>query len=485
MSNINQWEAVIGLEIHVQLSTNSKLFSGASTNFGASPNTQACNVDLAMPGVLPVLNEEVLKMAIKLGIALNANINSPTIFARKNYFYPDSPKGYQISQMDKPIVEDGFLDIELEDGSVKRIGVTRAHLEEDAGKSLHEDFEGQSGIDLNRAGTPLIEIVSEPEISTPEEAVAYLKSIHSIIRYLNISDGNMAEGSMRCDANVSVRKVGETELGTRTETKNVNSFRFVEKAIHYEISRQINEIESGNTITQETRLYDSQKNTTRPMRSKEFANDYRYFPEPDLLPVILEEDFINSVKKIMPELPNEKKIRFTEFYKLSKYDSSLLAADKDLADFFEEVVQESNSPKISANWIMGEFLAEINKENLDINKSKVSSKQLGVLIRRIEDSTISGKIAKEVFEKMWESSKDADEIISNQGLKQLTDVSEIEKMVKKVIKNNPDQLKKYHSGKDRLFSFFVGQVMKESQGKANPAQVNQILKDKLKKEPIL
>ena len=481
MINKNQWEAVIGLEIHVQLSTNSKLFSGASTNFGASPNTQACNVDLAMPGVLPVLNEEVLRMAIKLGIALNAKINSPTSFARKNYFYPDSPKGYQISQMDKPIVENGHLDIELEDGSTKRIGVTRAHLEEDAGKSLHEDFEGQSGIDLNRAGTPLIEIVSEPEISSPAEAVSYLKSIHSIIRYLNISDGNMAEGSMRCDANVSVRKVGETELGTRTETKNVNSFRFVEKAIHYEINRQINEIESGNTIAQETRLYDSQKNTTRPMRSKEFANDYRYFPEPDLLPVILDEEFINSVKETMPELPNEKKIRLMEVYKLSEYDSSLLAADKDLANFFEEVNKESNSPKLSANWIMGEFLAELNKENLSIVESKVSAKQLGVLIRRIEDSTISGKIAKEVFEKMWASSKDTDDIISEQGLQQVTDLSEIEKMVEEVINKNPDQLEKYLSGKDRLFGFFVGQVMKASQGKANPKQVNDILKSKLEK----
>ena len=481
MINKNQWEAVIGLEIHVQLSTNSKLFSGASTNFGASPNTQACNIDLAMPGVLPVLNEEVLRMAIKLGIAINAEINSPTSFARKNYFYPDSPKGYQISQMDKPIVENGHLDIELEDGSTKRIGVTRAHLEEDAGKSLHEDFEGQSGIDLNRAGTPLIEIVSEPEISSPEEAVSYLKSIHSIIRYLNISDGNMAEGSMRCDANVSVRKVGETELGTRTETKNVNSFRFVEKAIHYEINRQINEIESGNTIAQETRLYDSQKNTTRPMRSKEFANDYRYFPEPDLLPVILDEEFINSVKETMPELPNEKKIRLMEVYKLSEYDSSLLAADKDLANFFEEVTKESNSPKLSANWIMGEFLAELNKENLSIVESKVSAKQLGVLIRRIEDSTISGKIAKEVFEKMWASSKDTDDIISEQGLQQVTDLSEIEKMVEEVINKNPDQLEKYLSGKDRLFGFFVGQVMKASQGKANPKQVNDILKSKLEK----
>jgi aspartyl-tRNA(Asn)/glutamyl-tRNA(Gln) amidotransferase subunit B len=477
----NQWETVIGLEIHVQLSTNSKLFSGASTNFGALPNTQACNVDLAMPGVLPVLNEEVLKMAVKLGIALNARINSPTSFARKNYFYPDSPKGYQISQMDSPIVEGGYLDIELEDGSIKRIGVTRAHLEEDAGKSLHEDFEGQSGIDLNRAGTPLIEIVSEPEISSASEAVAYLKSIHSIIRYLNISDGNMAEGSMRCDANVSVRKRGGGELGTRTETKNVNSFRFVEKAINYEVNRQINVLESGGRITQETRLYDSQANTTRPMRSKEFANDYRYFPEPDLLPVILEKGFIDSIKKEMPELPEEKKNRFTQDYKLSEYDSGLLSADKDLADFFEESVKISDSSKLTANWIMGEFLAELNKDNLPISDSKVSAKQLGTLISRIEDSTISGKIAKDVFEKMWESSKGPDQIIAEQGLEQVTDDKEIESMIDEVIKNNPEQLKQYQSGKDRLFGFFVGQVMQASQGKANPKQVNEILKSKLKK----
>ena len=475
------WEAVIGLEVHVQLSTKSKLFSGASTNFGALPNTQACNIDLAMPGVLPVLNEEVLKMAVKLGIALNANINSPTSFARKNYFYPDSPKGYQISQMDKPIVESGYLDIELEDETVKRIGVTRAHLEEDAGKSLHEDFEGQSGIDLNRAGTPLIEIVSEPEISTSAEAVAYLKSIHSIIRYLEISDGNMAEGSMRCDANVSVRKKGTTKLGTRTETKNVNSFRFVEKAIQYEINRQINELESGKTITQETRLYDSQANTTRPMRSKEYANDYRYFPEPDLLPVILEKEFLESVSKSMPELPNEKRLRFQENYELNDYDSRLLVADRELANFFEEVVKKSNSPKLSVNWVMGEFFAELNRNNLPINKSKISAKQLGTLIARIEDSTISGKIAKDVFEKMWSSSKDADEIIKEEGLQQVTDLSKIESMVEKVINDNPDQHQKYLSGKDRLFGFFVGQVMKESQGKANPSQVNEILKKKLKK----
>ena len=476
----DNWEAVIGLEIHVQLSTKSKLFSGASTNFGALPNTQACNIDLAMPGVLPVLNEEVLKMAIKLGKALNADINSPTSFARKNYFYPDSPKGYQISQMDKPIVESGYLDIDTENG-VKRIGVTRAHLEEDAGKSLHDDFDGQSGIDLNRAGTPLLEIVSEPEINTPQEAVAYLKSIHSIIRYLEISDGNMAEGSMRCDANVSVRKKGDTELGTRTETKNVNSFRFVEKAIQYEIDRQINELESGNQITQETRLYDSQANTTRPMRSKEFANDYRYFPEPDLLPINLEKEFIEEVMATMPEMPTQKKIRFVSEFNLSEYDADLLAADKDLANFFEAVVKVSNSPKLSANWIMGELSAELNNKNLSINESKITSNQLGQLILRIEDGTISGKIAKEIFEKLWSSDNEVDEIIQSEGLEQVTDDKEIESMIDKVINNNPEQLEQYRSGKDRLFGFFVGQVMKASQGKANPKQVNDILRKKLEK----
>ena len=477
---LKNWEAVIGLEIHVQLSTKSKLFSGASTNFGALPNTQACNIDLALPGVLPVLNEEVLRMAIKLGKALNANINSPTSFARKNYFYPDSPKGYQISQMDKPIVETGFLDIEVE-GVKKRIGVTRAHLEEDAGKSLHDDFEGQSGIDLNRAGTPLLEIVSEPEINTPQEAVAYLKSIHSIIRYLEISDGNMAEGSMRCDANVSVRRKGDEKLGTRTETKNVNSFRFVEKAIQYEIERQIHELESGNPITQETRLYDSQQNTTRPMRSKEFANDYRYFPEPDLLPINLEKDFIDEVISTMPEMPEQKRERFISEYNLSSYDADLLALDKDLADFFEEVSKVSGSPKLGANWIMGDLSAQLNNENLNIQDSKISSKKLGELIIRINDGTISGKIAKDVFEKIWISGGEVDETIQKEGLEQLTNFDEIESMIDKVIQSNPEQHSQYKAGKDRLFGFFVGQVMKASEGKANPKQVNDILKEKLEK----
>jgi aspartyl-tRNA(Asn)/glutamyl-tRNA(Gln) amidotransferase subunit B len=408
---MSEWETVIGLEVHVQLATKSKIFSGASTLFGSAPNTQACNIDLGMPGVLPVLNEEVLKMAIKFGLSINANINSPTQFARKNYFYPDLPKGYQISQLDNPIVEGGGLEITLKDGSKKKIRITRAHLEEDAGKSLHEDFEGLTGIDLNRAGTPLLEIVSEPDLSSPEEAVAYLKKIHSIIRYLEISDGNMAEGSMRCDANVSLRKKGSKELGIRTETKNVNSFKFVKKAIQYEIRRQIKILESGERVTQETRLYDSQLDETRPMRSKEFANDYRYFPEPDLLPVILDEDFIKSVKDLMPELSEEKEKRFIREYKLSDYDANVLSVDPNLSNFFEEVVIRSRNPKLSANWIMGELSAFLNKENLSILETKVDSINLGNLLSRIEDSTISGKIAKEVFEEMWNSEKSPDEII--------------------------------------------------------------------------
>ncbi len=477
---MSEWETVIGLEVHVQLATKSKIFSGASTLFGSSPNTQACNIDLGMPGVLPVLNEEVLKMAIKFGLSINANINSPTQFARKNYFYPDLPKGYQISQLDNPIVEGGGLEITLKDGSKKKIRITRAHLEEDAGKSLHEDFEGLTGIDLNRAGTPLLEIVSEPDLSSPEEAVAYLKKIHSIIRYLEISDGNMAEGSMRCDANVSLRKKGSKELGTRTETKNVNSFKFVKKAIQYEIRRQIKILESGERVTQETRLYDSQLDETRPMRSKEFANDYRYFPEPDLLPVVLDEGFIKSIKDLMPELSEEKEKRFIREYKLSDYDANVLSVDPNLSNFFEEVVVRSRNPKLAANWIMGELSAFLNKENLSILETKVDSINLGNLLSRIEDSTISGKIAKEVFEEMWNSKKSPDEIIEEKGLKQVTDSSEIEKIINQVLEQNQSQLEQYKSGKEKLFGFFVGQVMKASRGKANPEQVNKLLEERLK-----
>ena len=477
---MSEWETVIGLEVHVQLATKSKIFSGASTLFGSSPNTQACNIDLGMPGVLPVLNEEVLKMAIKFGLSINANINSPTQFARKNYFYPDLPKGYQISQLDNPIVEGGVLEITLKDGSKKKIHITRAHLEEDAGKSLHEDFEGLSGIDLNRAGTPLLEIVSEPDLSSPEEAVAYLKKIHSIIRYLEISDGNMAEGSMRCDANVSLRKKGSKKLGTRTETKNVNSFKYVEKAIQHEMRRQIKILESGERVTQETRLYDSQLDETRPMRSKEYANDYRYFPEPDLLPVVLTEDFIKSVKDLMPELSEEKEKRFIKEYKLSDYDANVLSVDPNLSNFFEEVVVRSRNPKLAANWIMGELSAFLNKENLSILETKVDSINLGNLLSRIEDSTISGKIAKEIFEEMWNSKKSPDEIIEEKGLKQVTDSSEIEKVINQVLEQNQSQLEQYKSGKVKLFGFFVGQVMKASKGKANPEQVNKLLEERLK-----
>ena len=475
---LKEWESVIGLEIHVQLNTKSKLFSGASTDFGAEPNTQACNIDLGLPGVLPVLNEEVLKMAVKFGLAINATINSPTNFARKNYFYPDLPKGYQISQLDDPIVEGGSIDIITEE-KTKKIGITRAHLEEDAGKSLHEDYEGMTGVDLNRAGTPLLEIVSEPDIRSAEEAVAYLKKIHSLVRYLNISDGNMAEGSMRCDANVSVRKKGDANLGTRTEIKNVNSFKFVERAINYEIKRQISLLTNGQEITQDTILYDSVKDETRPMRSKEYANDYRYFPEPDLLPVIIEDNFIEEVKHHMPELLEDKKIRFINSFELSDYDADVLVANRDIANYFEGVVEITKEPKLSANWVMGDLSAFLNKENLEISESKISYKNLANLILRILDNTISGKIAKEIFEIMWETSHDPDKIIEEKGLKQVTDTSEIEKLIDLVLEQNPKQLSDLKSGKDKLFGFFVGQVMKASKGKANPSQVNKILKEKL------
>ena len=479
-NKLNEWEPVIGLEIHVQLSTKSKLFSGASTNFGADPNTQACNIDLGLPGVLPVLNKEVLKMAVKFGLAINASINSPTSFARKNYFYPDLPKGYQISQLDNPIVEGGSIDVSISNGESKTIGITRAHLEEDAGKSLHEDYEGMTGVDLNRAGTPLLEIVSEPDLRSANEAVSYLKKIHSIVRYLEISDGNMAEGSMRCDANVSVRKKGETTLGTRTEIKNVNSFRFVEKAINYEIKRQVDLLLKGEEITQDTILYDSIKDETRPMRSKEFANDYRYFPEPDLLPVILESNFIKEVKQNLPELLEEKKIRFMNEFELSDYDADVLVADKGMASYYENVVQLTKEPKLSANWVMGDLSAFLNKENLDIADTKVSHENLSKLIQRISDNTISGKIAKEIFEIMWDDNNDPDAIIEERGLKQVTDSSEIESLVDKILEDNPNQLSQFRSGKEKLFGFFVGQVMKASGGKANPSQVNEILKSKLK-----
>ncbi|MEK6750198.1 MAG: Asp-tRNA(Asn)/Glu-tRNA(Gln) amidotransferase subunit GatB [Pseudomonadota bacterium] len=474
-----EWETVIGLEIHAQLATRSKIFSGASTAYGAAPNTQACNIDLAMPGVLPVLNDDAVRMAVKFGLSVGSAIAPRSVFARKNYFYPDLPKGYQISQYELPVVQKGTLDIELDDGEIKTIGITRAHLEEDAGKSLHEDFHGMSGIDLNRAGTPLLEIVSEPDMRSAKEAVSYAKKIHALVRYLEICDGNMQEGSFRCDANVSVRPKGEKKLGTRAEIKNVNSFRFLERAINFEVERQIQIIESGGTIKQETRLYDADKNETRAMRSKEEANDYRYFPDPDLLPLEIDEKFIATVRLSMPELPDEKKRRFIRDYQLSAYDASVLTSTKEMAYYFETVARVSGSPKLAANWTMGDLSALLNKENLDIAQSPVPAEQLGGLVLRIVDNTISGKIAKTVFEAMWAGQGDADAVIEKQGLKQVTDSGAIEQAIDAIIAANPEQLAQYRSGKDKLFGFFVGQAMKATQGKANPAQLNDLLKKKL------
>ena len=475
-----QWETVIGLEVHAQLTTKTKIFSGSATAYGAAPNTQASAIDLAMPGTLPVFNKEALQKAVSFGVAIGAQVNKRSVFARKNYFYPDLPKGYQISQMDLPIVGKGELEITLEDGTVKTIGVTRAHLEEDAGKSLHEDFQGCTGIDLNRAGTPLLEIVSEPDMCNAKEAVAYLKTLHTLVRYLGICDGNMQEGSFRCDANVSVRPVGQKELGTRAELKNINSFRFVERAINLEVERQIELIEDGGTVVQETRLYDADKHETRSMRLKVEANDYRYFPCPDLLPVEIDDSYINAVRDGLPELPQQKKQRFINDFGLSAYDASIIVANQDMAVYFESVTQETEAPaKLAANWVMGELSAALNKNDVDISDSPISAKALAQLINRIADNTISGKIAKTVFEHMWDSKENADTIIEQQGLKQVTDSGAIEAIVDAVITNNPNQLEQYRSGKDKLFGFFVGQVMKESKGKANPAQVNELLKKKL------
>lgn len=475
-----EWEVVIGLEIHAQLATKSKIFSGSSTAYGAEPNTQANEVDLGLPGVLPVLNEEVVRMAAKFGLAIGAKVADRSVFARKNYFYPDLPKGYQISQYELPIVEQGKLEIVLEDGTTKTIGVTRAHLEEDAGKSLHEDFHGMTGIDLNRAGTPLLEIVSEPDMRSAEEAVAYMKKIHSLVQYLEICDGNMQEGSFRCDANVSIRLKGQKEFGTRAELKNINSFRFVERAINIEVERQIDVIEGGDKVVQETRLYDADKNETRSMRTKEEANDYRYFPDPDLLPVAIDEHYLNEVRKSLPELPDEKQKRFEAHYGLNTADAIVLTANREMADFYEQTVKYCDEPKLSANWIMGDLLGALNKNDMRISQSPVSAEMLGGMIKRIADNTISGKIAKQVFDAMWKGEGDADAIIEKQGLKQITDTGAIEKIIDDIIANNMDQVEQYRSGKEKVFGFFVGQVMKVSKGKANPQQVNQLLKDKLK-----
>ncbi len=475
-----EWETVIGLEIHAQMATKTKIFSAASTAYGAEPNTQACAVDLGLPGVLPVLNQEAVRMAVKFGMAIEAEVADYSVFARKNYFYPDLPKGYQISQMELPIVGIGHLDIEI-DGETKRIGVTRAHLEEDAGKSLHEDFHGLTGIDLNRAGTPLLEIVSEPDMRSAKEAVAYMRKIHELVRYLEICDGNMQEGSFRCDANVSVRPKGQQEYGTRAELKNINSFKFVEKAINIEVERQIDLIESGGTVVQETRLYDADNNETRSMRSKEEANDYRYFPDPDLLPVEITDQLRAQVKADLPELPSVKKQRFMEQYGQDKETAATLTSSRQLADFYETVAKESGcTAKLCSNWVSVNFLGALNKANLEIAETPVNAERLAGLLKRIADNTISGKTAKQVFDSLWESDLTADEIIEQQGLKQITDSGAIEAIIDKIIADNPAQVKQYLSGKDKVFGFFVGQVMKASQGKANPAEVNKMLKDKLK-----
>ncbi len=477
---MTRWEAVIGLEIHVQLATQSKIFSAASTAFGAEPNTQACAVDLGLPGVLPVLNLEAVRMAVMFGLATGAAIAQRSIFARKNYFYPDLPKGYQISQYELPIVEGGQLEIALQDKGHKVIGITRAHLEEDAGKSLHEEFDDLTGVDLNRAGTPLIEIVSEPDMRSAKEAIAYMKKIHSIVRYLGISDGNMQEGSFRCDANVSVRQAGQETLGTRTETKNLNSFRFVERAIDFEIDRQIAVLEDGGEIVQETRLYDASKGVTRPMRSKEHANDYRYFPDPDLLPVVIEPEMIEAIRQQLPELPSEKASRFCKQYGLDTHDAENLSISREVGEYFERTVQDTDAEaKQVANWIVGELTGALNQDNIEITESPVSSSMLACLLGRIEDGTISGKIAKDVFRLMWMGEGDADQIIESQGLTQITDGSEIEKLVDQVLQDNPAQVEQFRSGKDKVFGFFVGQVMKLSKGKANPKQVNNLLRQKL------
>jgi len=479
----NDWEVILGMEVHAQLKTHSKIFSGSSTAYGAVPNTQACAIDLGLPGVLPVLNQAAVEMAVKFGLSVGANIAPISVFDRKNYFYPDLPKGYQISQFKHPIVEQGTLCIALPDQEPKTIRITRAHLEEDAGKSLHEDFHGFTGIDLNRAGIPLLEIVSEPDLRSAQEAVAYLKNLHSLVKYLDICDGNMQEGSFRIDANVSVRRKGDPKLGTRAEIKNLNSFRFVEKAILYEVERQIASLDQGIPIVQETRLYDSDKNETRSMRAKESANDYRYFPDPDLLPIELTPEFIEHIRLSLPELPKEKQARFEKEYGLSPYDASILTSSRELAEFFETTINAIQGPvntKLAANWVIGEWLGAMNKANLEeVAQSPISPQQLGGLLTRIIDNTISGKIAKTIFEALWEGATDADAVIEAKGLKQVTYSKAIEALVDQVLSQSPQQVADYRAGKDKLFGYFVGLAMKLSQGKANPDQVNQWLKKKL------
>ena len=478
---MSAWETVIGLEIHAQLATRSKIFSGASTAFGSDPNTQACAVDLGFPGVLPVLNAEAVSMAVKFGVAIDAEITPQSVFARKNYFYPDLPKGYQISQFELPIVGRAEISISPQEGVSKLIGVTRAHLEEDAGKSLHEEFAEQTGVDLNRAGTPLLEIVSEPDMRSAKEAVAYARKIHALVQYLEICDGNMQEGSFRCDANVSVRPKGQQELGTRAEIKNINSFRFLERAINFEVQRQVELIEDGGTVVQETRLYDADKDETRSMRSKEEANDYRYFPDPDLLPVAVSETDIERIRATLPELPEQKRQRYITELALSDYNAEVLTSSRETALYFEQTLALlPDQARLIANWILSDLSGALNKNDIGIEDSPVPPDLLVGMIKRIADNTISGKIAKQVFEAMWQGEGSADDIIDARGLKQITDSGAIESLIDEVIAANPGQVEQFKAGKEKVLGFFVGQIMKQSRGKANPAQVNQLLRDKLK-----
>ena len=479
-----KWETVIGLEVHTQLATRSKIFSGSSTAFGASPNTQASAVDIALPGVLPVLNKGAVECAIKFALAIGATLNRVNVFDRKNYFYPDLPKGYQISQLAKPIVEGGALKILVPStgsgqSEERVINLTRAHLEEDAGKSLHEDFHGMTGIDLNRAGTPLLEIVSEPEMRSSAEAVAYARALHTLVTWIGICDGNMQEGSFRVDANVSVRPVGQAELGTRREIKNLNSFKFLQQAIDYEVRWQIETLEDGGRIEQATVLFDPDSGETRMMRSKEDAHDYRYFPDPDLLPVKLDEDWIESVRATLPELPAAMQLRFQSEYSVSAYDAGLLTGSRALAEYFEAAARACGQGKLVANWVMGELSATLNKAELDIAQSPVSATQLGALVGRIQDGTLSGKLAKQVFEGLWEGAGEVDAIIEARGLKQMSDSGELEKIIDDVLAGNQQSVEEFRSGKEKAFNALVGQVMKASKGKANPAQVNDLLKAKL------
>ncbi len=474
------WETVIGIEVHTQLSTQSKLFSGASTTYGAEANSQACAIDVALPGTLPVLNEKVLELATRLGVSIDATINQHNVFARKNYFYPDLPKGYQISQFEQPIVEGGHLDIQLSDGSQKRIGITRAHLEEDAGKSIHEGLGGNTGVDLNRAGTPLLEIVSEPDMRSAEEAVAYCKTLHQLVRYLGICDGNMQEGSFRCDINISIRREGEQEFGTRTELKNLNSFRFIEQAIYGEVERQRELLESGEAVIQQTRLYDPDLNETRAMRSKEDAHDYRYFPDPDLLPVSISQEFIDQIKADLPELPWAKKQRYLGELKLSDVDAQVITQSLSSADYFEQALRiksEAISAKQIANWLVADILPTLKGQ--PISDCSITADRLVNLLDRIVDQTISNTAAKTVLEKLWQSDASVDDIIEAEGLKQMSDSSELESIIEQIISDSPSQVEQYRAGKEKLISYFVGQTMKATKGKANPALVNQLLKQKL------